>query len=239
VNRAVRVFTGRAAVLCAAALLLCAPLSGAVAQPVPRIKAKIVGFDGHTLTLQPLPSSSGSAAAAADGPLTVTVLPDTRYAVTAPAPLSDIKAGDYAGAAVTDNKGRLVAQEVFLYPPSLTGTGEGRFVDAGRLMINGKVTGVSTSQLTLSYRGAAQNGQVCQGRAGPPAIASALACSGTAKISVPRDASVMALSLGNVEMLSPGAVVTLSMARDAQGSYVTPGVVIQGAAAVEKPAPSP
>jgi hypothetical protein len=235
---AVRVFTGHAAAFCAAALLLCASPPGAVAQPVPRIKAEIVGFDGHTLTLKPLRPSSGPAPAA-DGSLSVTVLPGTRYAVTAPALLADIQPGDYAGAAVTDSKGRLTAQEVFLYPPDLAGTGEGRFVDGGRLMINGKVTGVSASQLVLGYRGAAQNGKVCEGRASPPAIAGPLACNGAAKIGVPRGTPVMALSLGDVKMLSPGAVVTLAMARNAQGDYVTPGVVIQGAAVVENPVAPP
>lgn len=232
-----------------------------MAQPVPRIKARVTAFDGHVLTVQPLPSSPGQTsssgktsssdksparpelrltpAPATDGPLSVTVLAGTRYAVTVPALLSDIKPGDYAGAAAVDNKGRLTAQEVFLYPPSLTGTGEGRFVDDGRLMVNGKVTAVGAAQLTLGYRGAAQNGEVCEGRAGPPAIASALACTGTAKIGVPGGVPVVALSLGNAGMLAPGAVITLSLARDAQGGYVTPGVVIQGGAPVENPAPPP
>ena len=245
-NSVRRISIASAAALCAAALLLCAP--PALAQPVPRIKARVIAFDGSQMRLQPLPVSSGAdaqtappklrmnAAPATDGPVTVRVLPATRYAVTVPVVLSDFKPGDYAGAAVTQGDRGLRAQELFLYPPSLAGTGEGRFSDGGRLMINGKVTKVSASALSLSYRGAAQDGPVCEGRAGPPAIASPLACTGTAEVTVPDGASLMALSLGNAGMIAPGAVVTVSLARDAQGDYVTPGVVIQGAATVPPPA---
>ena len=60
------------------------------------------------------------------------------------------------------------------------------------------------------------------------AAASPLACTGTAEVTVPDGASLMALSLGNAGMIAPGAVVTVSLARDPQGDYVTPGVVIQG-----------
>lgn len=233
-----RAIVGGAAVLCAVAPLFCA-----LAQPVPRIKARVVSFDGRQLRLDPISdSSAGGAAGPASipgGPFTVSVLPQTRYAVTAPAKLSDVKEGDYAGAAVAESGGRLTAQEVFVYPPGLAGTGEGRFSEGGRTMVNGKVTKISSSGFSLGYRGAAESGGICMGRAGPPAIASALSCNGAADIDVPKGAPVMALSMGNADLLSPGAVVTVSLARDPQGGYVTPGLVIQKPANVENPAPSP
>ena len=211
------------------------------AQPVPRIKARVIAVDGDHLKLQPLPVSEDGASApprlrltpapATDGPLNVTLLPATRYMVTVPALLTDFKPGDYAGAAVTDYGKRLRAREIFLYPPELAGTGEGRFQENGRLMINGKVTAVAASTLSLTYRGAAQNGDVCLGRAPPSALAGPLSCEGAATLSVPADVAIMALSVGNAGMIAPGAIVTVAVARNEKGDYVTPGVVIQGNAA--------
>jgi hypothetical protein len=248
-NGRLHAIIGGAAALCAAASLFCSSLA-AMAQPVPRIKARVMSFDGKALRLDPLSSAGGAGgdapprlrmtpAPSSDGPFTVQVRADTRYAVTVPALLSDIKPGDYAGAAVREASGKLTAQEVFLYPPGLAGTGEGRFSEGERTMINGKVTAASASAITLAYRGAAQSAGVCMGRAGPSAIASPLSCTGTAAIAVPGGVPVMALSMGNAGMLAPGAMVTVSLARDPQGNYVTPGVVIQGAVNVENPPPSP
>jgi len=108
VNRIVRAWIGGAAVLCAAAPLFSAPLSCelvscAFAQPVPRIKAKVLGFDGKVLRLDPLPGNpAGNAPAglpASGQPINVSVLPQTRYAIAVPATLSDLKQGGYAGVA--------------------------------------------------------------------------------------------------------------------------------------------
>lgn len=202
----------------------------------PRIKAKVLAFDGQVMRVEPLSKPLPSMG---NGPIDVSVLPTTRYVVTVPALLSDFKLDDYAGAVVTVRGDRLVAGEVFLYPPRLAGTGEGRFADDGRLMVNGTIARIATDRFTLQYRGSVQNGSVCEGRAAPPALAGVLACAGTATIRVPDTAKVMAISPGRAEMIVPGRVVTLSMARNADGAYVTPGVVIEGGPVVENPPPSP
>ncbi len=243
-NRTTRAWLRDAAALCAAASLLCAPLSGALAQPLPRIKAKVLSFDGKVLRLDPLPAAGKAPPApqgmpAAGKPFDVSVRGETRYVVAAPAALSDIHPGGYAGASVTDAKGHLTADEVFIYPPGLAGTGEGRFTEGGRTMVNGTVTKAGTTGFTLSYRGAAESSGVCVGRASPPAIASPLSCTGTAAIDVPGGTPVLALSMGAASAIAPGAVVTVSMARDPKGGYVTPGLVIQKAGNVENPPPSP
>ncbi len=236
----------RAAVLsCAAALFVC---PDALAQ-ASRIKARLARIDGDVLTLELLAKAGASAELAAPGAdaanrITVTLLPDTRYATTASASLSALKAGDYAGAAVDERRGRLQAQEVFIYPENLRGTGEGRFPDNGRLMINGTVSAVQpparegrdSGTMTLHYRGAviSQAGQgrtLCEGRAAPPALMSALACAGDAVIEVPAGTPVSALTIGDRNLLAPGAILTVSLARDAGGRQVTPGVI------VEKPQP--
>ena len=94
-------------------------------------------------------------------------------------PFRAIKTGDYAGAAVSEGRGgSLRAQEVYLYAEALRGTGEGRFPEGDRLMVNGTVTAVEPTapedkndgSLTLHYRGAVLTGPgrgrtVCEGRA--------------------------------------------------------------------------
>ena len=99
-------------------------------------------------------------------------------------------AGDYAGAAVTVGRnGVMRASDVYLYPPALRGSGEGRFPDADRVIINGTVSAVQFTSaddhndgtMTIHYRGAVLNSvapgkTVCEGRASPPAYASPLAC---------------------------------------------------------------
>src|SRR5271155_5143037 len=82
----------------------------APAQPVPRIRAKIMAFDGQTLTLQP-----DGTTADADW-LRVAVRPDTRYVSTEKSKLAAIQPGDFAGAAVIAGAdGKLRAQEVHVY----------------------------------------------------------------------------------------------------------------------------
>jgi hypothetical protein len=218
----------------AGAMAIAAALSvAASAQVLPRIKAKVVSFDGTTLVVAPLPAGSGGDAKPGET-MRFTVLPETRYVATGKAALTDIKVGDFAGAAVrAGSGGRLKAEEIFLYPEALRGTGEGRFTEKGRLMINGTVSAVAPAQLTLHYRGLAPNGKLCEGRAPPPAIASRLTCTGDAVISAGDSVPVTALTVGDASMVVPDAVVTVSVAKNSEGAKVTPGLI------VEKPDVSP
>ena len=136
-------------------LLLCAAVFAAAqcfsasAQPVTRLKARLTAFDGKVLTLEPLsappPATSGKPPppdiTAKLAPLTVSVTPATRYVGSSKALFVDIKPGDYAGAALNPPSGdALRAQEVFVYSDALRGTGEGRFPEGDRLIVNGTVT---------------------------------------------------------------------------------------------------
>jgi hypothetical protein len=75
--------------------------------------------------------------------------------------LADIKPGSFIGmAAKTDARGKLIAQEVVVFPESVRGTGEGRYAwDLGRhsSMTNANVDAVlqsaAGSDLHLSYKG--------------------------------------------------------------------------------------
>jgi hypothetical protein len=239
---------------CAAAFVA-AQCFCASAQPVTRLKAKLTAFDGQVMTVEPLPvsqpSSSGKPqapdSAAKPAALTIQVTPSTRYVGSERAAFSDIKAGNYAGAAFNPPSGdRLSAQEVFLYADSLRGTGEGRFPEGERLIINGTVSAVKpgepqdkhASTLTLHYHGAVLTGlgrgkTLCEGRASPPAYASALACESDAIIEVPPGTPVSWLREGDRSLLVPGSLVTVALAKTTDGKDVTPGVLI------EKPAPAP
>ena len=238
---------------CAAAVAAAQCLSVS-AQPVTRQKARLTAFDGQVMTLEPLapslplaaPGKPPQPASANSSPLTVSVTPATRYVDSGRALLSDIKPGDYAGAALSPPSGDdLRAQEVFLYAEALRGTGEGRFPEADRLIINGTVSAVKPAPdtrqngaLTIHYRGSVLTGlgrgkTVCEGRASPPAYASALACEGDAVIEVPPGTPVSSLSEGDKRLLVPGSMVTVAITTGADGKNTTPGVV------VERPAPAP
>ena len=205
-----------------------------------RVKAKLTAFDGQVMTLEPLPSAAKDSHA-----IRSRVTPDTRYAGSDRILFGAIKPGDYAGAAVTEGRGgTLRAQEVYLYAPALRGTGEGRFPEGSRLIVNGTVSAVQTTTpedkqdgtVTLHYRGAVLSGlgrgrTLCEGRASPPVFASALACATDASIEVLPGTPVSALTVGDKSLLVPGSLVTVSMTRMPDGRSVAPGVV------VEKPVP--
>jgi hypothetical protein len=234
---------------CAAA---CAAAQSHAAEPVVRIKARLVGFDGTVMQLETLPLRG----AKGGDSIRAEVTPQTRYVGAASASFAAIKAGGYAGAAVTQQRnGGLRAQEVFLYADALRGSGEGRFPEGERIIVNGTVTAVKpsspddaqTGSFTLHYRGALLTGQgqgrtTCEGRAAPPAYASALACQADANIEVRSGTPVSTLLPGSKDLLVPGAMVTVAMTRQGDKS-VSLGVVVEPPPpprnGVEKPQSSP
>ncbi|HET7085272.1 MAG TPA: hypothetical protein VFI23_10915 [Rhizomicrobium sp.] len=244
-------------------LFLCASAQAFAAEPVVRLKAKLTAFDGQVMTLEPVPVAASQpstlskllgAKPAPQASLTVSILPETRYVASQRTDFAAIKPGDYAGAAVEDSNGNLRAQDVYLYAPALRGSGEGRFSEAGRLIVNGTVREVkpadkdnkakSDGGLTLHYRGAMLSGAgagrtVCEGRASPPAYASALACEADAAIAVPADTPVSALTVGDKSLLVPGRVVTVAMTKAGDGKNIAPGVIVEKPLPVEKPQSAP
>jgi hypothetical protein len=235
----------RFAILLACAAVLTAAQSFA-AEPVVRLKAKLTAFDGQAMTLEP-----GAKFTTKPGEiLTVLVTPQTRYVGASRARFDAIKAGDYAGAAITVGRnGVLRASDVYLYPPALRGSGEGRFPDADRIVINGTVTAVQFTSaddkndgtMALHYRGAVLNSAgagrtVCEGRASPPAYASPLACAADAMIEVMPSSQVSALAVGDKSLLVPGSQVTVAMTRMADGRTIAAGVTVEPPpVTVEKP----
>ena len=215
------------------------------------------------MTLEPVspppPATSGKPpppdVTATPTPLTVSVTSATRYVGSNKAKFAGTKPGDYAGAAFASPAGdRLRAQEVFLYAEPLRGTGEGRFPEGDRLIINGTVDvvkptdpgGKQDGAMTLRYHGSVLTGlgrgkTVCEGRATPPAYASALACEADAVIEIPPGTPVTSLSEGDKSLLVPGSMVTVAIARTSDGKNTSPGVVVEKLVPVpvEKPQTPP
>src|SRR6185503_5456015 len=92
------------------ALLVAAP---AASQTVPRIKGRIVDFDGLTFHLAP---EGGGA------PLAIRLQPHTTFMTLEKKTLADVKVGAYAGATVRAENGALTAEEVHLYPDTMRGS---------------------------------------------------------------------------------------------------------------------
>lgn len=231
---------------CAATLIA---VQAFAAEPVVRVKARLTAFDGAAMQLVTLPAKG------AGEDFTVAVTGDTRYAGTTPSSFSAIKTGDYVGAAVSEQRGgALRAQDVYVYDDALRGTGEGRFPEGDRLLVNGTVAAVNpnsdglSGSMTLHYRGsvlnnAGPNRTVCEGRALPPAYASVLACEADAAIEVRAGTRISALNSGDKSLLQPGALVTVSMTKADDGKKtIALGVVVEPPPpqnGVEKPRSSP
>jgi hypothetical protein len=230
------------------AVLTAAQVFAASAQPVTRLKARLTVFDGQAMTLEPDPKSG------LKEPLTVQVTPATRYVGSSRASFTAIKAGDYVGAAVTEARGgALRTKDVFLYDPALRGSGEGRFPDGERLLVNGTVTAVQPTTpedkddgtITLHYRGAVLSGTgqgrtVCEGRASPPGYASPLACAADTTIQVLPGAQITALAVGDQSLLVPGSPVTVAMTATPDGGKIAAGVTVEPVPQpLEKPPSAP
>jgi hypothetical protein len=225
--------------LTCAAVLTCAAayVFDAQAQGVVRVKARLTAFDGQVMTLEPL---AATVAGPAGAPLSVALLPRTQIVQQQKSFFGALKPGDYAGAAVTLGRGGwLRAQNVYLYADALRGSGEGRFEEGGRLLVNGAVREAKPTSaqdmfggtIILHYRGATLTGAgknaVCEGRAVPQAYASALACSADAAIEVLSGTPVSTLTLGDRSLLVPGATLSVALSRQPDGSQVAPGLIVE------------
>ena len=198
-------------------LMAAVPAQEAFAQAVPRIKAKILSFDGKALTV-----TSGAGAEAHT--MTVSVLPTTRYMRLEDRALPAIAAGNYIGATVTKNKdGILRATEIHVFPEELRGSSEGIFDVAGRSMINATVRGNAAGIVSVGYRGAeGGDGPACTGHA--PRTGG---CKGSADILVMADVPVTALVPADKSLAVPGAIIALSVMAGPDGRPVTPGLTFE------------
>src|SRR5712692_7306139 len=142
----------RLAISAALVLLAVGPaLAQAPAGTPTRIRGTVEKLDGQTLTVK-----------SREGPvLTIALGPNFTVAGIVKKSLSDIKAGDFVGAASTKTAdGKLHAIEVLILPEASRGSNEGQYpwdLTPDSLMTNATVSGIAAGPggqvLKLSYKG--------------------------------------------------------------------------------------
>ncbi len=221
------------------AFLAAAFLAGtAQAQDIPRIKARILDFDGKMMQV-----TSGTPGQS----LSIGLMPATRVMSEEKRDPAAIKPGDYLGATLAKlakKDGKWQAVEIHLLPAELKGAGEGLYplpAAPDRNIVTGTLTKNEAGVLTVDFRGSVgQDGPTCTGRAPRQG-----GCKGEVQFTRAPDGPVMALVPGNKSMLKAGKVVAVSVVAGPDGHLVTPGLTIEddtgetGGTASDAPPPKP
>jgi hypothetical protein len=178
------------------AVTLCCCLAGAaMAQDAPpvRIRATIDAVNAQSMQVT---SREGQN-------ITLAVAPNVVITAIIAANIADIKPGSYIGtAAMPQADGSLVAFEIQLFPESMRGVAEGYHpwdLQPNSTMTNGTVGDVVVTEgrtLTLRYKG------------------------GEKRVVVPEKAPIITYAPATATMLTPGAHVIITAARQPDGSLV-------------------
>ena len=174
------------------------------APPIDGVIGKLPSFDGKALDVQ---TPSGVVHVAVKKPLTT-------YKQV-PSDLSHITASSYVGAASTEQNGKQVAKQVFIFPPELSGAVEGSVLtDPPGATTHSRMTNGSVSQPASHSH--MTNGTVQK-------IGTTLVLNyqgGSQTISVPPNVPVTEVAPQKVT-LSPGDVVYAATEKLADGTLVT------------------
>ena len=204
----------------------------AAAQAIPRIKARILSFEGKVLTV-----TSGTAGQS----LTIGLLPSTHLMYEEKQDPAAIKPGDYAGATLAKSGARWQASEIHLLPQSLQGVGEGLYPlpsAPDQRIATGAVKANDAGVLTLEFRGSVgSDGPTCTGRAPRQG-----GCKGEVSFTADPKAAVVAIREGDKSILAPGKVAAISVVSGSDGHLVTPGLTIEnetGGEIVDRLPPQP
>jgi hypothetical protein len=189
-------------------LLACTLVIGAAAQqaatPIDGVIGKLQSFDGKALDVQ---TPSGVVHVAVKEPLTT-------YKQI-PSDLSHITASSYVGAASTEQNGKQVAKQVFIFPPELSGAVEGSVLtDPPGATTHSRMTNGSVSQPASHSR--MTNGTVQ--KSGTTLVLTYQG--GSQTISVPPNVPVTGVAPQKVTF-SPGDVVYAATEKLADGTLVT------------------
>lgn len=219
------------------AILLAALAGGllvhhAAAQAIPRIKARILSFDGKLLTV-----TSGTVGQS----LTVGLTPSSHLMYEVKQDLAAIKTGDYAGATLVKAGAKWQAAEIHLLPAALQGVGEGLYPlpsAPDQRIATGAVSGNDGGLLTLQFRGSVgADGPTCTGRAPRQG-----GCKGEVSFFADPKAIILAIKEGDKSILVPGKVAAISVVSGPDGHLVTPGLTIEnetGGEVTDLPPPKP
>lgn len=201
----------------------------ALAQDIPRIKARILSFDGKILTV-----TSGTAGQN----LTVGLMPATRLMYEEKIEPATLKPGDYVGATLTKSGTKWQAKEVHLLPELLRGAGEGLYPlpsSPDQRIVTGSVSKNETGLLAIGFRGSiGADGVTCTGRAPRDG-----GCKGEVSFALDANAPVVAIKQGDKSILAAGKVAAISVVAGPNGHLVTPGLTIENETGGDVPDVSP
>jgi hypothetical protein len=154
---------------------------------------------------------------ATGGSVSILLSRDTKYLTVAHSDLNDISTGSYIGAAAKDVGDKLVALDVLIFPPSMTGANEGHFAwdklldttlsggtRASSTMTNGSVAAVAGSESSASVDSTMTNGS----------IATATAKGGTKQLTVTYkggEQTIFVPPTAPIVKVQPGAVSDLKI----------------------------
>src|SRR6516162_8652263 len=157
-----------------------------------RIRGTVEKLDGQMLTVK-----------SREGPeLTIALAPNFTVAAVVKKSLSDIKTGDFVGAASTKGTdGKLHALEVLIFPEALRGTAEGERawdLTPDSLMTNATVAGIASAAqgqaLKVTYKG------------------------GESEIIVAPNTPIVTFAPGDASLLKPGAAIITAATRKPDGT---------------------
>ena len=196
------------------AALACAFVaSGASAQDIPRIKARILSFDGKTMSV-----TSGTAGQS----LAIGLIPSTRLMYEEKLDPAALKPGDYLGATLAKNGGAWEAREIHLLPQALQGAGEGLYPLPSapeQRIATGAVNGKSEGKdISVEFRGSVgSDGATCTGRAPRQG-----GCKGEVSFFAGCQGAGGGDPQGDKSILVPGKVVAISVVRDRMAIWSRP-----------------
>jgi hypothetical protein len=199
-----RLMRGLGLTLLACTLVMGVAEAQQAAPPIEGVIGKLQSFDGRALEVQ---TPSGVVHVAVKEPLTT-------YKQI-PSDLSHITASSYVGAASTEQNGKQVAKQVFIFPPELSGAVEGSVLtDPPGATTHSRMTNGSVSQPASHSR--MTNGTVQ--KSGTTLVLNYQG--GSQTISVPPNVPVTEVAPQKVTF-SPGDVVYAATEKLADGTLVT------------------
>jgi hypothetical protein len=199
-----RLMRGLGLILLACTLVMGVAEAQQAAPPIEGVIGKLQSFDGKALEVQ---TPSGVVHVAVKEPLTT-------YKQI-PSDLSHITASSYVGAASTEQNGKQVAKQVFIFPPELSGAVEGSVLtDPPGATTHSRMTNGSVSQPASHSR--MTNGTVQ--KSGTTLVLNYQG--GSQTISVPPNVPVTEVAPQKVTF-SPGDVVYAATEKLADGTLVT------------------
>jgi len=166
-----------------------------------RIRGTVEKLDGQNLTVK-----------SREGPeLTIALAPNFTVSAVVKKSLTDIKAGDFVGAAsMKGTDGKLRALEVLIFPEAMRGTGEGERpwdLTPGSLMTNATVSGITGAPqgqtLKVTYKG------------------------GESEIVVAPSTPIVTFAPGDASLLKPGAAIITAASKKPDGSLTASRVTAE------------